>query len=381
MTLTGFDDWKLLTAARDDGQKSVKPVTPRKRKTPKVIERKVKQWVEKPEKKSLETFVTISTREMQELWNASSVAQPEDLSNSTDGAPALMQKVHRTSQQLRSCYTSMAIEKTALQLSVALLDLASHPSCHNPFMCLQQAAVFASQGSKVGNNDMLFRHSVPKQESCTTREALVILGRADCLQSVYFPNEAAYLCSYVAKICSLHRDREREDLEWNDHWKIVAVYAYNVSVMIRATVESVLDDDMKESFLKVWERDVIEELERARLDAQAWKRSVRSKNSQDNQKGSNKDGATQQQQDDDDDDEKSASDVNSDSEHDDDGSDADADNNDEDGSADDTDSSVEASDEDDVEKAKDDNRAMDESANMEIDADSDVVDDVVVVGV
>jgi hypothetical protein len=168
----------------------------------------------------------------------------------------------------------MGMEKASLHLAVALLELASQPACYDPFACLQQAAMFASQASKAGNSDVIFRKSLPEIEDCAPLEALNVLGRADCLHSVFFPNEAAYLCSYVARVCRLHRDREQPDHEWDARWKIVAIYGYNVSVMIRATVSTVLDKNMQKSFLSMWERDVVEELERGRSDGWSWKRSL-----------------------------------------------------------------------------------------------------------
>ena len=275
-TASSFGDWKRLSVARDDPKAQTKPPAQikspavRQRKIPKGIEKKVQDWMAGAEEQGLENFVSISTSEMQEVWNA---CIAEDISSPTrDDAYTRMQKVHEATQHLRACYTEMAVEKACLQMAVSLLDVASDPFCHNLFVCLQQAAVFASQGSKVGNSDLLFRHPVPNQEACLPLEALLILGRADCLQSVYFPNEAMYLCSYVARVCRIHRDRERKDMEWNSRWKVVAIYAYNVSVMIRATLSSIL----KQPCVSTWDLDVIEELERARLDAQSWKRSAKS---------------------------------------------------------------------------------------------------------
>jgi hypothetical protein len=274
--LSDLEDWRIM--AGSNGDKAPIDKLPRHRKTQIAIEKKVQEWIKGTDKPTLQSLVRISTRDMQGRWrDAAADAHNEDetvQSCETNQSNGLMQKVHEASQQLRACYTDMAIEKACLQLSVALLDLASEPSCHNPFLCLQQAAIFASQGCKAGNSDLVFRNSIPEEKACTPLEALVILGRADCLQSIYFPNEAAFLCSYIGRVCSLHRDRQLPDLEWNEKWRIVAIYAYNVSVMIRATVSTVLDKEMQKSFLSMWERDVVEELERGRIDAVAWKRSL-----------------------------------------------------------------------------------------------------------
>jgi hypothetical protein len=45
-----------------------------------------------------------------------------------------------------------------------------------------------------------------------------------------------------------------------------------VSVLIRTTVSTVLDNEMQKSFLSIWERDVVAELEKARRDGWTWKR-------------------------------------------------------------------------------------------------------------
>jgi hypothetical protein len=192
----------------------------------------------------------------------------------TDFAQECMEKVDRVTNQLRGCYTETAFEKVSLQVAVALLELSSQPACNDPFTCLQHAAMFASQATKAGTSDMVFRKAIPKVEECTPLEALSVLGRADCLHAIYFPNEAAFLCSFVARACRLHRDREQSKYEWNDLWKIVAIYAYNVSVMIRTTVSTVLGKQMQKSFYTMWERDVVEELERGRSDGWAWKRNL-----------------------------------------------------------------------------------------------------------
>ena len=84
----------------------------------------------------------------------------------------------------------------------------------------------------------------------------------------------AYLCSFVARVCRLHRDSGEKEFEWNDRWKIVSIYAFNVSVMIRVTVSNTLDQTMQRAFLTAWERDVVEELERARRDGRSWMNSL-----------------------------------------------------------------------------------------------------------
>lgn len=259
---------------RDEPKKSR-----RSRKKERAIEKKVKEWIEGSDKPTIMSFVSVPIREMRSLWQVENEEiQDAKREVQRETSRKIMQKVHKATLQLRACYTEMAIEKASREVSVALLELASQPTCFDPFLCLQQAAMFATQSSKAGTSDLVFRQSLPAMKECTPLEALNILGRADCLHSVYFPNEAAYLCSFVARVCRLHRDRELPDHEWNARWKIVAIYAFNVSVMIRTTVSTVLDRHMQKSFLSMWDRDVVEELERGRRDGVSWKRGLSNSN-------------------------------------------------------------------------------------------------------
>ncbi|OEU20436.1 hypothetical protein FRACYDRAFT_267634 [Fragilariopsis cylindrus CCMP1102] len=204
------------------------------------------------------------------VWKQTDFLQEMQTETHISRAKEQMQIVHKATADLRSCYTHTAAEKACLNLSIALLEVAAVPTCHDPFNCLQQAASFASQATKSGNSDTVYRRRLPELTQCTPREALIILGRADCLQAVYFPNEAAFLCSFVARVCRLHRNSAEADYEWNDRWRIVAIYGYNVSVMIRTTVSSILNQTMQVAFRAAWERDVVEELERGKQDGRTW---------------------------------------------------------------------------------------------------------------
>jgi hypothetical protein len=219
----------------------------------------------------LSNMVLISATDFQQLWGPSQTATVEI-------AKEAMRKVHDAMQKLRACYTDVAVEKACLEVAVLLLDLVAKKCCENPFLCLQQAAIFASQGTKLGHSDAFFRGPLPDKSACTPEDALVIIGRADCFQSVYFPYEAAFLCNYVAQVCSIHRDDESESSEdqtssWNDKWKIVSILCYNLSVMIRTTIGQVLASKTKKEEFDPWDNDVIDELMRGRADALAWKSS------------------------------------------------------------------------------------------------------------
>ena len=274
-TLSGFDEWKLMNQVGiDEAIESFEKKPRKRRKFEKVVEKKLQEWIKGTGKPTWKSFVSLPLAEMRRAWfeddNPVSIEEKE-------AARACMETVHGTTEKLRKCYTEVACEKVCLNIAKALLELAAQPGCYDPFRCLQQAGMYASQASKAGHSDMTFRETLPEKKLCTPLQALVILGRADCLHSTYFPNEAAFLLSYVALICRLRRASDGDDtadLAWSIRWKIVAIYAFNVSVLIRTTVSTVLDRQQQRSFLSMWDRDVVEELERGRSDGWSWKRSL-----------------------------------------------------------------------------------------------------------
>jgi hypothetical protein len=279
-SVDGFDEWRLFTdLAPESGPSTSKSRTlyHKRRKEEKAIEKKVEEWIKGTDKPVIRTFVKLPLSVLLEVWNTSTLPVNPSL-EAWESARKTMENVHAATKQLRSCYSEVATEKASLNLAVALLELASHPTCYDPFACLQQAAMFASQGPKSGSSDVAFRRALPGTKECSPIEALTILGRADCLQSLYFPNEAAFLCSYVARVCRMRRDRDQPEFEWNDRWRILAIMAFNVSVLIRTTVSTVLDNEMQKSFLSIWERDVVAELEKARRDGWTWKRKYAQNN-------------------------------------------------------------------------------------------------------
>ena len=214
----------------------------------------------------LKKFAPVKCGELKRLW----INCPSDLDDTTEHdmltARTSMKKVHSCMQNLRACFTFSAAEKNCLALSVALLDIAASPCCRDPFTCLQQASMYASQAPKAGNSDMSFRRIIPTVSECSPRNALTILGRADCLHAVFFPEEAAFLCCFVARACALHRNPSTT-YEWNDQWKVVGMYAYNVSVMIRATVNNMMKQSKAKDFSKMWDPTVIKELKSGCKDA------------------------------------------------------------------------------------------------------------------
>jgi hypothetical protein len=246
----------------------------RVKRAERILDQKVKEWIDGSDALH-RTFIVIPSIEMTKLWKQARATQNYGEDEAEESlALEKMQRVQKIAQDLRACFSIAATEKSCLNLSAALLAVAGLRSCYDPFSCLQHATMYATQAPKAGSSDIAFQRALPEMSKCTPLEALIILGRADCLNAVYFPNEGAYLCSYVARVCRLRRKDEGTQFEWNDEWKIIAIYAYNVSVMIRTSVSTILDDHLKTSFLATWTRDVVEELERGRKDAIAWKRQL-----------------------------------------------------------------------------------------------------------
>lgn len=180
-----------------------------------------------------------------------------------------MEKVNQCVRQLRQCYSEAASEKASLNTAVALIQVASTKECQNRFLCIQQAARFASQAPKGGTSDRPFQSALPKHENCTTLEALLVIARADCLQAVHFCQEAAFLCSYVLSVCK-HRYLHNGE-NWNSRWRIISIMAYDLSVVIRKTASLIVKDKEKlEEISGTWDKEIIAELERARLDGLNW---------------------------------------------------------------------------------------------------------------
>jgi hypothetical protein len=218
-------------------------------------------------------LVAIPCSVLQDAWGKSIEGSTTRTPESATAATEAMLKLHKCMQELRACCSEQAVEKACLEVAGALIQLA--PICHNHFLCLQQAAMFAGNSFKGGNSNLYFREPLPSKELCTPLEALIILGRADCLQAVLFCPEAAFLCSFVASVCSHHRNHDHENFEANEQWKIVAIMAYNVSVMIRHTALMLLQEqDKRDDSSWPWECDVIEELKRGRVDGRSWKKSL-----------------------------------------------------------------------------------------------------------
>lgn len=85
-------------------------------------------------------------------WNSEEI---ESVSNRdvSEEARLAMKNVDNAMKNLKKSRTISALEISSLDVAVALVSVASHKECQNPFLCLQQAAVFAAMGPKLGNSD------------------------------------------------------------------------------------------------------------------------------------------------------------------------------------------------------------------------------------
>jgi len=184
-----------------------------------------------------------------------------------------MKKLDFCIQKLRNCTTIISLQKASLQVSLSLLEVAVTKDCRNPFLCLSQSAIFAAQGPKGGNNDETLKKSLPKETDCTVEEALQILGRADCLRAIHFTNEAMFLCSYVARVCCLHRDKHEVNHPWTPKWRIIGIMAYTISVGIDSLTCSIMHGEQRKQALDAWEKPVKAEIGRGRSDAIAMQKA------------------------------------------------------------------------------------------------------------
>lgn len=192
------------------------------------------------------------------LWKSIAITT---ISEEKDASKA-MDNLHRAILRLRKCFTVEAAERASLRVSALLLEVARHCETQNGFLCLNQAALYAGQGAERGDNDKWFTGRLPEKELCTAHEALIILGRADCLQAVHFFEEAGFLCGFVVSVVARHRIKNKE---LQQEWKIVSIMAYNTSVLLRDSVLNKLKTSAKTDFtFEYWDATIKHELMRGR---------------------------------------------------------------------------------------------------------------------
>jgi hypothetical protein len=189
-------------------------------------------------------------------------------SNLSEITKNAMKRLDFNMHRIRKCTTIYSLQKRSLQVALCLLEVSESKECRNPFLCLYHAAIFAAHGPKGGNNDEEFKKPLPSHEECTPKDALNILGRADCLRSLHFTNESMFLCSYVARVCKLHRDKKRTDMIWSPKWRVIGIYMYTVSVGIDSIISSLtINPEERKQALDTWHPDVRAEINRSKSDA------------------------------------------------------------------------------------------------------------------
>ncbi len=213
---------------------------------------------------NISKLIKVSTSILLDEWNKDESAKVSNVAE----AERAMKKLDLAMKNLRKSRTLNALEQSSLDVSAALIDVAATEECYNPFLCLQQAAMYAELGSKLGSNDEPFKKCIPSKEKCTPLDALVILGRADCLRAIHFLQEAQYLCSWVISVCRLHRDRQEATFLWNDRWRVIGVLCYITKATIDRTGENLQHSNNKSALtLRKWEDGATEEANRGKSDA------------------------------------------------------------------------------------------------------------------
>ena len=209
-------------------------------------------------------LIKVPTSVLLDEWNKDESVKQTNAAE----AERAMKKLDGAMKTLRKSRTLNALEQSSLDVSTALIDVAATEECYNPFLCLQQAAMYAELGSKLGSNDEPFKKCIPSKEKCTPLEALVILGRADCLRAIHFLQEAQYLCSWVISVCRLHRDRQETTFLWDDRWRVIGVLCYITKATIDQTGEALRNNNRSALTLRKWEDGAQEEANRGKSDAQ-----------------------------------------------------------------------------------------------------------------
>lgn len=102
---------------------------------------------------------------------------------------------------------------------------------------------------------------MPRPNKASALEALVILGRADCMRAVHFVESAQFLCSWVARVCTVRRSNLEEELPWTSRWRVIGAYLAFVSANVDGTAAE-LDIELTEL-----EEAVTQEIENGKSDA------------------------------------------------------------------------------------------------------------------
>ena len=113
------------------------------------------------------------------------------------------------------------MKKCSIIVATSLIDVAGTPCCHNPFICLQQAATFCSFRIKQLDKECFWKE-LPSDKDCHAYDALMTIGRAYCMLVLDCTFEAVYLCEFIARVFSLRRSSSSKILD--SMWEAALVY-------------------------------------------------------------------------------------------------------------------------------------------------------------
>ena len=223
----------------------------------------------------IQSTIRLSSSALLNEWlKESDSGTDEEEKDSAAAAKEAMAALDEALRALHESSTLPSMQKSSLKVASALLNVASQPSCYNPFQCLQHAVMFASNGPKLGKNDISFKKALPPNDlQCSPIEALMILGRADCLRALHFTDEAIFLCGHVLSLCAKQRERIPPAAgvaitpSLPSQWSAVNAYAYMVSIATDSTLSSLLHACNREVTTMNWGKEDLEEIAHGRAAA------------------------------------------------------------------------------------------------------------------
>jgi hypothetical protein len=112
--------------------------------------------------------IQISTSILLRVWNQDELRELK--SDTSADARFAMNAVDSAMKNLKKSRTINALERSSLDVAAGLIKVATFEECHNPFLCLQQAAIFAAMGQKLGNSD----EPESVQHLCTIRTVVFL---------------------------------------------------------------------------------------------------------------------------------------------------------------------------------------------------------------
>ncbi|GAX25437.1 hypothetical protein FisN_1Hh392 [Fistulifera solaris] len=264
---TGLIEWRPITTRTDGAVLPSYLLPTESRSKGKSIESSLDQWFDwENDQTPLANLIPIEPANLLSLWKM----YAEKIPSSSEKSRVAMQQLDESLKQMRLCFSEQAVENQSLIVAAKLLDVATCADCANPFLCIFQAARFARHSRKGGSSSDVFKVPLALEVECTSRDVVAILGRAGCLQSLYCFHEAAFLYSFIAGVCAVHRKTENGSVERNDLWKALSILNYNQTVRLRASFRMIVKEHgIKDEPLFVWKGSVIDELNSARIDGLA----------------------------------------------------------------------------------------------------------------